>query len=365
MTRVLIVGAGPAGIRAAATFVEAGIRPVVVDEGARAGGQIYRRPPEEFSRSAQLLYGSEAGKAIALHQLFDSLVAQDRVIYLPNRTVVGLSGGAANLVGPVIGETITYDQLILATGAMDRVVPVPGWEAPGVYTLGAAQIALKGQGIALGRNILLAGSGPLLTLVGAQLLKAGAQVAAVLDTAPLWSQIRGGLEMALARPRVTARGLGLRAQLGRRYHAGVTLKGIESDVRGPTAMHWVDGFGRTKVTKCDVVALGWHLRAETALADLAGAGFDWSETWGQWLPSCSDEGRAGPQLYLAGDGKSILGAEGAEVAGRIAANACLEDMGLYVDRVQLARDLKQLGKMRRFAEGIARAFPWPAHMIRR
>ena len=42
MTRVLIVGAGPAGIRAAQRLVAAGLHPVVVDEGARAGGQIYR-----------------------------------------------------------------------------------------------------------------------------------------------------------------------------------------------------------------------------------------------------------------------------------------------------------------------------------
>lgn len=63
MTRVLIVGAGPAGIRCAETLVQAGLHPVVVDEGQRAGGQIYRRPPEGFTRSAGQLYGSEAAKA--------------------------------------------------------------------------------------------------------------------------------------------------------------------------------------------------------------------------------------------------------------------------------------------------------------
>ena len=156
MTRVMIVGAGPAGIRAAAELAGAGLRPVVVDEGARAGGQIYRRPPQEFSRPARVLYGSEAGKAVALHKLFDALVAEGRVDYLPNRTVVGLSDGIAHLVGPEAGESSAFDRLILATGAMDRVAPVPGWQAAGVYTLGAAQIALKAQGVGLGRRIVLA-----------------------------------------------------------------------------------------------------------------------------------------------------------------------------------------------------------------
>ncbi|NVK33509.1 MAG: FAD-dependent oxidoreductase [Rhodobacteraceae bacterium] len=364
MTRVLIVGAGPAGIRAAAELAGAGLRPVVVDEGARAGGQIYRRPPEMFSRPAKVLYGSEAGKAGALHGLFDALLAEDRVDYLPNRTVVGLSDGVAHLVGPEIGERCTFDRLILATGAMDRVAPVPGWQAAGVYTLGAAQIALKAQGVALGRRIVLAGSGPLLTLVAAQLLKAGADVAAVLDTAPLATQMRGGLKMALARPGVTARGLMLRARLGRRFRAGVSLERIETGPSGPKALHWYDAAGRSHTTTCDTVALGWHLRAETALADLAGSAFDWSETWAQWLPRTDVEGRAADGLYLAGDGLRILGADGAELAGRVAARACLADLGLSTDPAAQSRDLKRLRKMRRFAEGVASAFPWPAQMVR-
>ena len=57
--RVIVVGAGPAGVRAAETLVAAGMRPTVVDENARWGGQIYRQPPEHggFQRSKKTLYG--------------------------------------------------------------------------------------------------------------------------------------------------------------------------------------------------------------------------------------------------------------------------------------------------------------------
>ena len=48
--RIIIVGAGPAGTRAAEACVQAGIRPVVLDEGRRDGGQIYRRQPDNFTR---------------------------------------------------------------------------------------------------------------------------------------------------------------------------------------------------------------------------------------------------------------------------------------------------------------------------
>lgn len=364
MTRVLIVGAGPAGIRAAETLVAAGLRPVVVDEGARAGGQIYRRPPEGFQRPPGTLYGSEAGKATRLHETFDDLVQNQKVDYHPRCSVLGLRDGVAQVLGPEGVYSLAHDRLIIATGATDRLAPVPGWQMSGVYTLGAAQIALKSQGVALGRRIVLAGSGPLLTLVASQLIAAGARVAAVLDTAPLRTQIRGGISMALSRPRVTLRGLRLRAGLGRLYSAGVTLTGIEGDGGSPGAVTWKDARGRGHRTTCDTVALGWHLRAETALAELAGAEFAWSETWAQWLPRTDAAGRAHDGLYLAGDGMALLGADGAEIAGRLAARACLADLGYRTDARGQARDLRRKRRMGRFASAVAHAFPWPSDMVR-
>ena len=61
--RVVIVGAGPAGVRCAETLLAAGVTPVVIDENRRDGGQIYRRQPEGFQRAYATLYGSEAAKA--------------------------------------------------------------------------------------------------------------------------------------------------------------------------------------------------------------------------------------------------------------------------------------------------------------
>lgn len=364
MSRVLIVGAGPAGMQAAETLARAGLVPIVVDEGKRAGGQIYRRPPDGFTRPPKALYGAEAKKAAALHRMFDELLRAGLITYHPESSVLGFSGNTAQVAGPEGMTAIGFDRLILATGAMDRLAPVPGWQQAGVYSLGAAQIALKAQGVALGRQIVLAGSGPLLTLVAHQLRKAGADVAAVLDTAPLSAQAVGGLRMAMARPLVTARGLAMRAGLGRLYHAGVWLDRIGAGDDGPCAMHWRDARNRSHVTPCDAVALGWHLQAETALTDLAGVAFGWSGTWAQWLPRADAEGRAGGGVYLAGDGMGILGADGAEVAGRLAASACLADLGYAIPLRDRGRDMRRLARMRRFAGGVARAFPWPADMIR-
>ncbi|TPI58181.1 NAD(P)/FAD-dependent oxidoreductase [Mesorhizobium sp. B3-1-7] len=359
--KIVIVGAGPAGIRAATTLVSAGLHPVVIDEGHRAGGQIYRRPPAGFVRTPEQLYGSEAAKARALHALFDRLVEEGRLTHCAASSVVAAHAGRLHLLGGGSVQVIGYDRLILATGASDRVVPVPGWQNAGVYSLGAAQIALKAQAVALGRRIVLMGSGPLLTLVGAQLVKAGADVAAVLDTAPWRRQMRGVLGLA-ARPVVALRGLTLRARLGGRYHAGVTLERIEADAGGVTAICWRDARGRRRLTPCDMVAMGWHLCAETHLADLVGCTFTYDEQWRQWLPRADQLGRAGNGIYLAGDGARLLGADGAEIAGRLAATACLSDLGRPVPSVDT--DLRKLARLERFARGLACAFPWPFEMVR-
>ncbi|TIW54604.1 MAG: NAD(P)/FAD-dependent oxidoreductase, partial [Mesorhizobium sp.] len=174
--KIVIVGAGPAGIRAAAVLVEAGLHPMVIDEGNRAGGQIYRRPPDGFVRTPGQLYGSEAAKARSLHELFDRLAKEGRLTHCAASSVIAAQEGRLHVLGEDGVQLVNYDRLILATGASDRVAPVPGWQSAGVYSLGAAQIALKAQGVALGRRIVLMGSGPLLTLVGAQLVKAGADV---------------------------------------------------------------------------------------------------------------------------------------------------------------------------------------------
>ena len=82
--RIVIVGAGPAGIRAAQTLASSGLRPVMIDENARWGGQIYRQPAAGagFSRPKSALYGFEAKKADAVHQAMADLLP--KIDYRPD-----------------------------------------------------------------------------------------------------------------------------------------------------------------------------------------------------------------------------------------------------------------------------------------
>jgi NAD(P)H-nitrite reductase large subunit len=208
------------------------------------------------------------------------------------------------------------------------------------------------------------GTGPLLYLVAAQYLAAGAGVAAVLDTTPRHRRLRA-LPGLLARPGTLAKGLALVARLHRAgvaIHAGIEpLEIAGDDAAGVRAVTFRTRRGGTQSIPCDAVALGYHLRPETQLADLAGSAFCFDAATRQWLPQLDRDGRSSvPGIYLAGDGARVLGADAGEAAGRLAALAVLADAGRGDHEAEIARLRARLARMARFAEGLATAFPWPA-----
>ncbi|QRF57389.1 NAD(P)/FAD-dependent oxidoreductase [Variovorax paradoxus] len=366
----VIVGAGPAGVRAAQALVAHGLRPIVIDEAARAGGQIYRRPPANFvERAAATLYGFEAGRANAVHAAFDGL--RDRIDYRPDSLVWNAQGGVLDVLhGPTRSTArVPHGPLIVATGATDRVLPLPGWTLPGVYTLGGAQVALKFQGCAIGQRVVFMGTGPLLYLVAYQYAKAGARVAAVLDTARLADQVAATPAM-LRQPAVLAKGVYFVAWLrahGVPLHGGVRpLRVLGDDAASRvTGVAWHDGREERRID-CDAVGFGYALRSETQLADLLGCRFEFAPMHRAHLPVRDAAGRSSVAgVYLAGDGAGIMGADAAEWAGERAALALLADQGVAVDGARAALLERKLDTLAGFRRGLERAFPlpqdWAAH----
>jgi NADPH-dependent 2,4-dienoyl-CoA reductase/sulfur reductase-like enzyme len=365
--RVIVIGAGPAGVRCAEILAAAGLRPTVIDENRRDGGQIYRRQPDNFTRPYAKLYCTEAGRAQALHESFDAL--RSRIDYLPETLAWNIFEGAVHVTHNERTRSLPYDALVICSGATDRLMPVKGWHYAGTYSLGASQIALKAQACAIGRRIVFMGTGPLLYLVASQYVKAGATVAAVLDTSPLMRRV-AALPKLLARPRLLRNGFALMAGLKR---AGVpVLTGItpvEIEGSPETGVHGVvyqDAQGRTRSLECDAVGMGYHLRPETQLADLARCAFRFDEETRQWLPEVSEDGRTSVAgVYLAGDGMRVLGADAAEIGGKLAAMAVLKDVGLPVHDDTLRQLRAEQARMERFRQGLAQAFPWPAEQAAR
>jgi NADPH-dependent 2,4-dienoyl-CoA reductase/sulfur reductase-like enzyme len=359
---VIIVGAGPAGIRAAERLVAAGLRPILLEESARDGGQIYRRQPEGFRRPAEALYGADSAKARALHQVAEDL--RPLVDWRPGTLVWAVRDGALLVNRAGQSESLPFRHLILATGATDRLMPLPGWTLPGVTSLGGAQIALKAQGCTIGQAPVFLGTGPLLYLVAWQYLRAGAAVRAVLDTSAFAKRMLAAPWLA-ARPGLLARGLAYTVALrpaGVRIATGITPLGVEGEDR-VAALHWRDAAGVEHRTGCDAIGMGYGLRPETQLADLTGCDFAFDAGARLWLPVTDGDGRSSvPRVYLAGDGAQIRGADAAELAGRLAACAALRDSGLAVDELEMVTLRRRLAGMTRFRRGLERAFPYPAHL---
>ncbi|QJI12267.1 FAD-dependent oxidoreductase [Pseudomonas sp. ADAK22] len=356
MKPIVIVGAGPAGISAARTLLDHGVTPCLVDESLRGGGQIYRRQPANFQRSAKQLYGFDASKAEAVHRTMDELAPL--IDYRPQTLVWNAEDGRLDMLNNGRAQSVEYAQLIVATGATDRILPVPGWTLPGVYSLGAAQIALKYQGCAIGERVAFCGSGPLLYLVAYQYAKAGAKVVAVLDSAPFSAQCRA-LPALLGQPATLAKGVYYRAWLtthGIPVHQGATLTQIDGEQR-VKGIRWGE-----HTLDCDAVAFAHALRSETQLADLLGCEFAWNSLNRAWLPQRDSAGRSSVHgVYLAGDGAGIMGADAAQMAGERAALAVLEDSGITVDPRRPAVLEQQLASIQRFRHGLETAFPFPEH----
>lgn len=360
----VIVGAGPAGIRAAQALVAAGIRPVILDEATRPGGQIYRQPPLGFKREKKALYGSEHHKACDLHRTMESL--RERVDYRSGTLVWSGDKGSLDTLSDGHFDTVPYTHLILATGATDRTLPFPGWLTPGVYTLGGAQVALKFQGCGIGQKVVFLGTGPLLYLVAYQYKKAGANVAAVLDTARLSDRI-AGLPGMLRAPALLSKGLYYMAWLrahGVPLHSNVRPEAVTGSTRVASLRYRHAASDTVYTIECDAIGFGLGLRSETQLASLLGCEFAFNAQDRAWLARRDTAGRTSNDgIYVAGDGAGIAGADAAELSGERAALAMLQDTGIAVDQARvdaLERRLESVTKVRRALE---RAFPFPTDWV--
>ena len=178
-----IVGAGPAGLGAATAAAAHGVDVLVLDEQPAPGGQVYRNlETVSRDRPEQIdLLGADYRRGMPMIAEFRNSAAG----YAPETAVWDINGdGSLGVLQAGGARLIRARRVLIACGAMERPVPLPGWTLPGVMTVGAVQTLLKASAIVPDVPTVLAGDGPLLYLVAWQLMQAGAPIAAILATAP-------------------------------------------------------------------------------------------------------------------------------------------------------------------------------------
>jgi NADPH-dependent 2,4-dienoyl-CoA reductase/sulfur reductase-like enzyme len=326
---VLVIGGGPAGLAAATCAAECGKRVGLVDDNPSPGGQIWRSAREGVAPPA-------AQWAHRLKATAGELLCGARVYHQPEP-------------GVLLAETperelkLSFNKLVLATGARERFLPFPGWTLPNVMGAGGLQALVKSGLPIEGKRVVVAGSGPLLLAVAAYLRQHGANVLLFCEQASLTSLASFGVAL-FGQPGKIKEGLSFRRELsGVPYCPNswpVRADGIEQ-----LGSVTISRKGKLATFDCDYLACGFHLVPNTELAVLLGCRLERNCVQVDVLQETSVSG-----IFCAGEPTGVGGLELALVEGQIAGFAA-------ANRPEQARPLFPLRrKLRKFAQAMDRTF---------
>ncbi|MET9696519.1 NAD(P)/FAD-dependent oxidoreductase [Streptomyces sp. NPDC006529] len=363
-----VVGAGPAGLAAAVTAADLGLRVALVDAGERPGGQYYRHPaPALGAERPEALHHDWAAFATRERRL-RAHESAGRITHLPAHHVWTVVPDTAapgrwllHAVAGTRGEderavTLAARAVLLATGAHERHLPFPGWTLPGVVGAGGAQAMLKGGLVLPGRRIVVAGSGPLLLAVAGSLAAAGARVPAVIE-ASAYTAYAGRVPTLLRNPGKLAEGAvhgGALLRHGVRLltrHAVVEAEGrdrVEAVVVARLDRDWRPVPGTARRIPCDALAVGHGLLPQLELATGLGCATVPAAD-GTVALDLDAQGRTSvPGIWSAGETGGIGGAGLALAEGELAARS-------VAGRPAPAALVRRRARLRAFADAMAAA----------
>lgn len=372
MHDLVVVGAGPAGMAGAIAAADAGLKVLVVDEQARAGGQIFRRPPAEFdvpsSNFSPYPWAKNLIERFETHPGIESRFRSTAFGVLRDRPDDGGSEHQLQLAVRTSNEGLLVParHLLLASGAYDMPVAFPGWSKPGVMMAGAVQSLLKSQKVLAGRNLVLAGSHPLLLIVAEQALAAGAKISEIAFA----RGIPGIGELTSALPAAPGH-FGVFAEAAKAV-ARIVSRGVKVSTRTVvTAAEGDDSVtsvqlsrvdrtwrpvGETRRVETDLLVLGYGFTPSTELARQAGCEIEWDSPRGGWVVSHDDDFRtSASDIWVAGEPTGLAGAEQSRWEGELAGlNIAQSVIGKKAATPELARKLARAEKGIRGAQRFSR-----------
>ena len=300
---VLVVGAGPAGLAAAARAAESGARVALVDNNPDVGGQIWRRAAQH------LQYLPVAREWI------ERVAQSPNIERITGAYVAGVADQRSVAVETAQGTLhLGYEKIVLATGAREQLIPFPGWTLRNVVGAGALQ-AMSKEGLSVkGKRIVVVGSGPLLLAAATSLHYAGASIALIVEQAPWWRLARFALRVVRDEAKLRQVRSMRRALRGVPYHSGAWPIAAFGDgrVEGVTLRSGL----REWRERCDYLACSFRLIPNAELAKLLGCRTD----RGAVIVDQEQRSSIG-FVYCAGEISGIGGLERSLVEGEIAGYA--------------------------------------------
>lgn len=334
---VVVVGAGPAGISAALALNAVGVSVLLLDEQPAPGGQVYRAIDKVFNERAEILdlFGSDYAEGRNLTGLLPS----SGVELSADTTVWDISDDNDVLSIGVLkqgeAKVIYPKHIILATGAMERPTPFPGWTLPGVMTVGAAQTLFKDSALVPTSRPVIVGSGPLVYLFTRQLIAAGVDSAVLLDTGSRSIPIKAWkdlLPIVVSDPKPLIKGM---SWLRTIRHSNIDHQyGVTSlTAKGENRLQSIEYSrnGKTFELEADLLLVHDGVMPNSHLAMAASCDHRWNDQQAYWRPVLDENGLSSQRnISITGDSAGIKGAESAQCSGQIIGWHVARKLG-YID----------------------------------
>jgi NADPH-dependent 2,4-dienoyl-CoA reductase/sulfur reductase-like enzyme len=369
-----VVGAGPAGLAAAVHAAAGRLSVVLVDAGARPGGQYWRHPSPALGADERAGHHDWHTFA-ALRDALQTHIDAGRIRYLARAQVALLHPSTPFLLhltpatgdAPPVPDVVAATDLILCPGGYDRQLPVPGWDLPGVMAAGGVQALLKGSRTLPGKRAVIAGTGPFLLPVAAGFAAAGGEVVAVCEAnSPLrWAR---QARRAAQAPGKGREALGYvvtfaRHKIPYRPRTVVTRVLGDSEVRG-AVLAKVDATGRilsgtSRSVEADLVAFGWGFTPSLELPLAVGARTRLDVDGSLVVAVDGHQGTGVPRVRAAGEATGVGGAALARLEGELAARSLVADTTGEPLRARALR--RRIRRSRAFAQAMHAAHPIPAN----
>jgi len=317
---LVIIGTGPAGLAAAISAKKHGLSVLIIGEQQGPGGQIYRNIEGIDSDIVNIL-GPDYSKGKSLIKEFHKA----SVDYLHGAIVWHVQAESDFIVSYISdghARQIRSNRIIIATGARERPIAIPGCTLPGVMAATAADILLKSNRITPEGDMVLAGSGPLLLLVATHLISAGVTIQAVLDTTPFSNYLISLIHFpkALLAFRNLYKGIQMQQKIRK---SGIpvyrNVKNLEA--LGSDSVEYVrfQSSGRTQEVKANTLFLHNGLVPDTQMTFLLDCDHEWYDLQRYWRPIVDKWGNSSVNgVGIAGDAAGIAGANAAKISGNLA-----------------------------------------------